>query len=105
MQGLAELAPRVLPLSIDNWYVIHSLAMTLSDNVSQNILSARQAKKLSQAALAKKAKVSVSYVSMLERGVRVPPLETLETMAKALGVPPLSLLQKPAGKASRRARR
>jgi transcriptional regulator with XRE-family HTH domain len=78
--------------------------MSLSDNVSRNILALREAKKLTQSALARKAKVSVSYVSMLERGVRVPPLETLEVIAKALGVPPLDLLQ-PAGKAARRSRR
>jgi transcriptional regulator with XRE-family HTH domain len=76
--------------------------MALADNVAPNILAARQARKLSQAALAKKAKVSVSYVSMLERGARVPPLDTLETIAKALGIPPLALLQRPAGKAARR---
>jgi transcriptional regulator with XRE-family HTH domain len=79
--------------------------MSLAENVSRNILAAREAKDLTQATLAKKAKVSVSYVSMLERGVRVPPLETLETIAKALGVPPLALFQKPAGKAARRARK
>jgi len=78
--------------------------MSLSDNVSRNILALREAKKLTQSVLAKKAKVSVSYVSMLERGVRVPPLETLEVIAKALGVPPLDLLQ-PAAKVARRARR
>jgi transcriptional regulator with XRE-family HTH domain len=78
--------------------------MPIADIVSQNILATREAKKLTQAALAKKAKVSVSYVSMLERGMRVPPLDTLESIAKALGVPPLDLLQ-PAGKAARRARR
>jgi transcriptional regulator with XRE-family HTH domain len=78
--------------------------MPISDNVAQNILAAREAKKLTQAALAKKAKVSVSYVSMLERGARVPPLDTLESIAKALGVPPLDLLQ-PSRKAARRARR
>jgi len=72
--------------------------MPLSDNVSQNIFAARKAKKLSQTALAKKSKISVSYVSMLERGARVPPLDTLEVIAKALGVPPLNLLEKPAGK-------
>jgi len=36
--------------------------------------------------------ISVSYVSMLERGQRSPPLETIEKMAKALGVPAASLL-------------
>jgi transcriptional regulator with XRE-family HTH domain len=75
--------------------------MALADNVSRNILAAREAKKLSQVAIAKKAKISVSYVSMLERGERVPPLDTLESLAKALGVPPLDLLQRPAGRARR----
>ena len=79
--------------------------MALSDYVPQNILAARKAKKLSQSALAKKSKVSVSYVSMLERGARVPPLDTLEVIAKALGVPPLDLLQRPSGKAARSATR
>ncbi len=46
-----------------------------------------------QQALAKKARLSVSYVSMLERGVRVPPLDTLEVIAKSLGVAPLYLCQ------------
>ena len=82
-----------------------SCTMALADNVSHNIFTTRQAKNLSQAALAKKSKISVSYVSMLERGMRVPPLETLETIAKALGVPPLDLIQKPAGKAAGRARK
>lgn len=54
---------------------------------------ARTQQKLSQQAVAKKARVSVSYVSMLERGERTPPLETLEVLAKALGVSPLYLLQ------------
>ena len=79
--------------------------MPISENVSRNILATRQAKNLTQTALAKRAKVSVSYVSMLERGARVPPLETLEVIAKALGVPPLDLLQKRPGKAARRARK
>ena len=52
---------------------------------------------MSQQAVAKKARVSVSYVSMLERGERTPPLETLEVLAKALGVSPLYLLQEVAG--------
>jgi transcriptional regulator with XRE-family HTH domain len=49
-------------------------------------------RKLSQEALAHKASLSVSYISMLERGQRTPPLETLEVLAKALAVNPLNLL-------------
>jgi transcriptional regulator with XRE-family HTH domain len=40
---------------------------------------------------------------MLERGARTPPLETLEVLAKALGVKPLNLLEKT--KVASRARR
>jgi len=65
--------------------------MALSDIVAKNIRLVRTQQKLSQQALAKKARLSVSYVSMLERGVRVPPLDTLEVIAKSLGVAPLYL--------------
>ncbi len=67
--------------------------MTLSNIVAQNIRSVRAQQRLSQQTVAKKARVSVSYISMLERGERTPPLATLEVLAKALGVSPLYLLQ------------
>lgn len=67
--------------------------MALADIVSRNIQLVRRQQKLSQQALAKKARISVSYVSMLERGMRVPPLDTLEVIAKALGVAPIYLCQ------------
>lgn len=67
--------------------------MALADIVSRNIQLVRKQQKLSQEALAKKARISVSYVSMLERGTRVPPLDTLEVLAKALGVAPIYLCQ------------
>ncbi len=38
-------------------------------------------------------RLSISYVSMLERGQRVPPLPTLEALAKAFGVSPVYLCQ------------
>jgi len=63
--------------------------------VTQNLRIARAQRKLSQKAVARKAGVSISYISMLERGERTPPLETLETLAKALGVSPMYLLQEP----------
>ena len=67
--------------------------MALTQTVAENIRALRAKRQLSQQEVAKKAKISVSYVSMLERGERTPPLETVETLAKALGVPPLDLLQ------------
>jgi transcriptional regulator with XRE-family HTH domain len=67
--------------------------MRLGTIVAQNLRVVRSQQNLSQQIVAKKARVSVSYVSMLERGERTPPLETLEVLAKALGVSPLYLLQ------------
>jgi transcriptional regulator with XRE-family HTH domain len=66
--------------------------MDLLTRFAGNVRRLRAKKKLSQKALADKIGISVSYVSMLERGQRSPPLETIEKMAKALGVPPAALL-------------
>ncbi len=78
--------------------------MFLADLVAQNLRTVRAQRKLSQEALAAKARISVSYVSMLERGQRTPPLDTLEIIAKALGVSPLYLLQELSTPRSRRRR-
>lgn len=66
--------------------------MDLLTRFANNVRRLREKKKFSQKALADKVGISVSYVSMLERGQRSPPLETIEKMAKALGVPAASLL-------------
>ena len=79
--------------------------MTLADIVAQNLFATRSRRKLSQQAVAEKSNLSVSYISMLERGARTPPLETLEVLAKALGVKPLDLLEKSTAKVAPRARR
>ena len=68
--------------------------MDLLTRFAGNVRRLRAKKKLSQKALADRIGISVSYVSMLERGQRSPPLETIEKMAKALGVPPANLLGK-----------
>ena len=65
---------------------------SLADKFAGNLKSERMRRKLSQEALARKAGLSVSYISMLESGQRTPPLETLEQLAKALSVNPLHLL-------------
>ena len=41
---------------------------------------------LSQEKLAERADISVDFLSLLERGVNAPSFETLEKLAKALGV-------------------
>jgi len=67
--------------------------MSIVEAFPGNLKKERVKKALSQEALAMKAGLSVSYISMLERGERTPPLNTLETLAKALDVSPLYLLQ------------
>ncbi len=66
--------------------------LSLSEKFAQNLKSERLRRKLSQEILAKKAGLSVSYISMLERGQRSPPLDTLEALSKALAVGPASLI-------------
>ncbi len=68
--------------------------MTLGKLVCQNLRDVRKQQRLSQETIAKRSGISVSYVSMLERGMRTPPLETLDSLARALHVSPLYLLQK-----------
>ncbi len=65
---------------------------SLVEQFPRNLKSLRLSRKLSQEALAARARLSVSYISMLERGRRSPPLDTLERLARTLGVPPTSLL-------------
>jgi transcriptional regulator with XRE-family HTH domain len=65
---------------------------SLTRRFAASVRRLRSKKKLSQKSLADKVGISVSYVSMLERGQRSPPLETIEKMAKALGTTPAALL-------------
>ena len=66
--------------------------MSLLNRFAANIRRLRSQKHLSQKALADSVGISVSYVSMLERGQRSPPLETVEKVARALNVSPAALL-------------
>lgn len=67
--------------------------MSLSEVVSHKVKKLRSQNKLSQEGLAAKAGISVSYVSMLERGQRSPALSTIDKLGEALGVPPIALLK------------
>ncbi len=66
--------------------------MSLRAFVAENLRTLRVRQKLSQQTVARKCGLSVSYVSMLERGHRAPTLATLEALSHALGVSPLRLL-------------
>lgn len=56
-------------------------------NAGHAIKFCRQQRKLSIPGLAKKAGLSASYISLLERNERDPPLSTLETISRALEIP------------------
>ena len=60
-------------------------------NVGHAIKFCRQQKKLSIPALAARAGLSASYISLLERNERDPPLSTMEKISRSLSVP-LSVL-------------
>ena len=77
-----------------------SRAMALAAIFSKNLQSLRRERRLTQEALAAKAGISVAYVSMLERGQRTPPLETVDLIARALKVPAIAMLEKPTAKRS-----
>jgi transcriptional regulator with XRE-family HTH domain len=66
--------------------------MNLLTTFASNLREQRAKKNLSQVALAKKAGLSVSYISMLEREQRSPPLDTLEAIGRALSLPAVDLL-------------
>jgi transcriptional regulator with XRE-family HTH domain len=53
----------------------------------------REARELTQAALANKVGISRAYLARLEMGRHDPPLSRLRKLAKALGVPAAELLE------------
>ena len=53
----------------------------------------REAKDMSQATLAKKAGITREYVNKLEAGRYDPTVGVLQRLAKALGVPAMTLLE------------
>ncbi len=66
--------------------------MSLLSIFAANLKRQRLRHQLTQTDLAHRAGICVAYVSMLERGQRSPPLETIEALARSLDVPPTKLL-------------
>ena len=56
------------------------------ETIGLNIRKCRNAKKMRQEDLAQKANVSSNYISAVERGVKIPSVETLIDIMNALGV-------------------
>jgi transcriptional regulator with XRE-family HTH domain len=66
---------------------------TLVEKFAENLRAERARRKMSQGDLAAAVGISTSYVSFLERGLRSPPLETVDKIATALKMKPVDLFQ------------
>ena len=58
----------------------------MNDSIGKRIRKARMAKCLKQEELAEKCGLSVSYIGMIERGEKIPKLETFIEIANSLEV-------------------
>jgi transcriptional regulator with XRE-family HTH domain len=68
--------------------------------VGRNVKRLRQAKKLTQEALAHAAEIDTRYVGGIERGEENPSVAVLGRLAEALGVHPSALLADPSEQAA-----
>lgn len=71
--------------TISNDYTLIEVAMNF-DSIGKNIRKYRLAKKLRQEDLAEKTNLSNNYIGMLERGEKIPSLETFILIANTLQV-------------------
>lgn len=70
--------------------------MALRAVLAVNLRMLRASQKLSQETLAARAGLNRNYIGMLEREENAATIDAVEALAKALGVPPISLLVLPA---------
>jgi transcriptional regulator with XRE-family HTH domain len=69
----------------------------LGHRVGRRVRARREARGISQAELAARVGVSANYVGLIERGSKVPTIETLFAFAKALDVKGAELLDETVG--------
>lgn len=79
-------------------------ASSAGEALADRVRSLRCRRGLTQEAFATRSGISVSFVSLLERGIRSPSYETLVRIAQALEVPLAELFRQvaPEGRASQR---
>ena len=65
--------------------------MDLRKALGANIRNHRRAQGLTQVTLADRVEVSIETIGKIERGVAAPSFDTVERIAAALNLPPLSL--------------
>lgn len=64
----------------------------VAERFAENLLRVRESAELSQEELAFRAALHRTEIGLLERGARVPRIDTLAKLAGALGVEPAALL-------------
>jgi transcriptional regulator with XRE-family HTH domain len=58
----------------------------LREQFGKKLLSIRQQRRLTQEEFAELTEISVDFLSLIERGINAPSFETLEQLAKRLGL-------------------
>jgi transcriptional regulator with XRE-family HTH domain len=71
------------------------MARSFGQRLGQRLRARRLARGLSQAALAEMVGLSPNYIGLLERGLKLPTIDTLACIAKAVGARPAELLDDP----------
>jgi len=84
--GQLAQAPESRAEGLDNMAGVRRQTLEAIPRLGQRIRELRKALSLTQEQLAERANISVSFLSMIERGDRVPHLETLAMLSKPLGV-------------------
>lgn len=69
-----------------------STETTLAKRIGAEVLRLRKLHGFTQETLAEQAAISVSFMSMIERGARVPHVPTLDALARALSTTPGALV-------------
>ncbi len=84
-----------MDISISRQQSVGGIARALGQRIRQ--LRQSRPEKLTQEELAERADISVSFLSMIERGERAPHIETLARIAEALDVELAELFSAPRG--------
>jgi transcriptional regulator with XRE-family HTH domain len=83
---MARSAPELSLEGLDTMAGVRRESLDSIPRLGQRIRELRKSLQLTQEQLAERASISVSFLSMIERGDRVPHLQTLAMLAKPLGV-------------------
>jgi transcriptional regulator with XRE-family HTH domain len=83
---MAPSAPELSLEGLDTMAGVRRESLDSIPRLGQRIRELRKSLQLTQEQLAERASISVSFLSMIERGDRVPHLQTLAMLAKPLGV-------------------